>query len=168
MDRRHVDNRSGRQMVDRDLRRIHQRVSRRCLYFHRDIRQRRREPHCHSSDPRRPPFESVGLAFNEETLQLSSTPSFIQVDQFITAEQAGIDILQRDAIITNGQANTLQNFFQSELQVLGKQALSSNLLSAPQIAKLTALQADTASYVAKTPALVALQPDHTGWAMPSS
>jgi hypothetical protein len=63
-------------------------------------------------------------------------------------------------------AGKLQNFFQRELQVLGKQALSSDLLSDKQIDKLTGLQADTAAYVAKTLALVALQPDHTGWTMP--
>jgi len=113
------------------------------------------------------PFEAVGLAFDGETLQLASSPTFLQVDQFITAEQAGIDILQRDDIITKNQANTLQDFFHRELQVLGSKALSSNLIPVGQIAKLTALQADTAAYVA-TPALAALQPDHTGWAMPSS
>jgi hypothetical protein len=117
------------------------------------------------------PFESVGLAFDSETQRLASSPSFLQLDQFITAEQAGINILQRDNIITNNQAGKLQNFFQRELQVLGKQPVPSDLLSVKQIDKLTGLQADTAAYVAKTPALVALQPDHTGWtmrAMPSS
>jgi len=39
---------------------------------------------------------------------------------------------------------------------------------AGQIAQLTALQADTPAYVAKAPALVALQPEHAGWAMPPS
>jgi hypothetical protein len=42
----------------------------------------------------------------------------------------------------------LQNFFRRELQVLGKQVLSGDLLSINQITQLTALQADTAAYVA--------------------
>jgi hypothetical protein len=46
------------------------------------------------------PFESVGLAFDGETQQLANSPSFPQVFQYVTAEQAGIDILQRDNIIT--------------------------------------------------------------------
>jgi hypothetical protein len=114
------------------------------------------------------PFEAVGLAFDGETQQLASTPTFIQVDQFITAEQAGIAILQRDGIITNNQATTLQDFFTSELQVLGGKALSSNLLPAAKIAQLTTLQADTATYVKSAPALVALQPNDAGWTMPLS
>lgn len=112
------------------------------------------------------PFEAVGHAFDGETQQLASAPTFLQIDQFITAEQAGIDILQRDHIVNKGQASKLQDFFQRELQVLGTQALSGDLLSANQIAQLTALQVDTAAYVTKTPALRALQPNHDGWAMP--
>jgi hypothetical protein len=119
------------------------------------------------------PFESVGLAFDGETQQLAGkppanfAPTYLAVDQFIMAEQAGIDILQRDNIITTSQASKLQNFFQREFQVLGKQALSSDLLPVKQIDKLMGLQADVASYVAHTPALVALQPNDAGWTMPA-
>jgi len=115
------------------------------------------------------PFEAVGLAFDEETQQLAGTPSaptFLAVDQYITAEQAGVNILQRDHIITSGQANKLENFFHRELQVLGKQALSADLLSTQQIDRLEHLQADTAAYVASTRALAALQPNDAGWTMP--
>jgi hypothetical protein len=76
------------------------------------------------------PFEFVGLAFDGETQQLASTPTFNQIGQFFTAEQAGINILQRDGIVSKGQASKLQNFFQRELQVLGSQGLSGDLPSA--------------------------------------
>jgi hypothetical protein len=122
--------------------------------------------HLIQADHRHTPFESVGLAFDGETQQLANFPSYLQIFQYVTAEQAGVDILQRDNIITTSQATKLGDFFSREVQVLGSQALSNDLLSGKQIDKLEHLQANTANYVRHTAALAALQPDHAGWTMP--
>jgi hypothetical protein len=111
-------------------------------------------------------FESVGLAFDGESAKLANTPTHYEIRSFISAEQAGIGILQQDHIINKGQANKLQGLFDRELQALGS-SNTNDLLNVGEITTLMGLQTDIAAYVEKTPSLSALQPHDAGWTMPA-
>jgi hypothetical protein len=137
MARRHADNHSGRQMVNPVTGASYTVASPDGVYtftasarvarsFKRTTTTRRSNPSASLSTrdaavgehPKFPPSRSIHHGRTSRDQHYAARPHHLKKDQ----------------------ANTLQDYFRRELQVLGSQALSSNLPPAGQIAQLTALQ----------------------------
>ena len=83
------------------------------------------------------------------------------IQQALSGEQAGLDILAADGIGPKQDIHKLIQDVTKELRILDFTA--GVMTPAATVAKLQIEQGVMSAYVHDTPALVALMPDHTGW-----